>query len=88
MKKPVKSTIRQLYLHDYKNHRRPNAKPAKKQHITLPDDDGEQISGPSDFDSSTELVAQSVLQCKGLPGPPLFEHFDQVYNKSYYAVFG
>ena len=87
MKKPLKKTVRQLYLHDYTKHRKSNIKPAKKQRISLLDDNGEQITGPPfDFDSSTELVEQSVLECKGLPGPPLFEHFDQVYNKSYFNL--
>jgi hypothetical protein len=52
----------------------------------LSDDDGEQIGGPFDSDSSTEVVVQSVLEFKGLLGPPLFEDFDQVYNKSYFNM--
>jgi hypothetical protein len=85
--KPLKKTVRQLYLHDYSKDHKSNIKSAKNQCISLSDDNGEQISGPPfDFDSSTELVEQSMLQCKGLLGPPLLEHFDQVRNKSYFNM--
>jgi hypothetical protein len=57
----VHYTNRQLYIHDYNRHRKSDAKPAKKQRISLLDD-GEQIGWPYDFSSASKVVKHSALQ--------------------------